>query len=99
MAHCVVDNLDALSWIAVKIAAARQHPVPIVFFCLGFYRFAADSGDRVVASYRGHGDLARPFAILANVGSRVELATALLGIYAVLAQIGRASCRERAYVY
>src|SRR5262245_47181022 len=86
MAHCVVDNLDALSWIAVKIAAARQHPVPIVFFRFGFYRFAADSGDRVVASYRGHGDLARPFAILAHVGSGMELATALLRIYAALGQ-------------
>src|SRR5262245_28359746 len=86
MAHRVVDNPDALVGIAVKIATARQHAVPIVFCRYGFYRFAADSGDRVVASYRGHGDLARPFAILANVGSGVELATALLGIYAVLAQ-------------
>src|SRR5215813_544203 len=47
---------------------------------------AADSGDRVVASYRGHGDLARPFAILAYMGSGVELATALLRIYAALGQ-------------
>src|SRR5262245_23562687 len=86
MAHCVVNNLDALVGIAVKIAAARQHPVPIVFFRFGFYRFAADSRDRVVASYRWRGDLARPFAILAYVGSRVELATALLWIFAGLGQ-------------
>src|SRR5262249_45204515 len=56
MANRVVDNLDALVGIAVKIAAARPHAIPIVFFRFGFYRFAADSGDRVVASYRGHGD-------------------------------------------
>src|SRR5215468_1554026 len=86
MAHRVMDNLDALVGIAVKIAAARPHAIPIVFFRFGFYRFAADSGDRVVASYRGHGDLARPFAILAYVSSGMELATALLRIYAALGQ-------------
>src|SRR5262245_60785934 len=86
MANRVVDNLDALVGIAVKIAAARPHAIPIVFFRFGFYRFAADSGDRVVASYRGHGDLARSLAILAYMGSGVELATALLRIYAALGQ-------------
>src|SRR5215813_5579848 len=78
MANRVVDNLDALVGIAVKIAAARPHAIPIVFFRFGFYRFAADSGDRVVASYRGHGDLARSLAILAYMGSGVELAMRLL---------------------
>src|SRR5215510_16305925 len=97
MAHRVVDNLDALVGIAVKIAAARQHVIPIVFFRFGFYRFAADSGDRVVASYRGHGDLARPFAILAYVSSGMELATALLRIYAPLGQCFFPSLDPRAH--
>src|SRR5215510_4311483 len=97
MAHRVVDNLDALVGIAVKIAAARQHAIPIVFFRFAFYRFAADSGDRVVASYRGHGDLARPFAVLAYVSSGMELATALLRIYAALGQCFFPSLDPRAH--
>src|SRR5215471_9983464 len=97
MAHCAMNGLDALVGIAVKIATARQHAIPIVFFRFGFYRFAADSGDRVVASYRGHGDLARPFAILAYVSSGMELATALLRIYAPLGQCFFPSLDPRAH--
>src|SRR5262249_9768638 len=99
VAHRVVNNLDTLVGIAVKVAAGREHAIRIILFRFRFYRFAADSGDRVVASYRGHGDLARPFAMLAYVGSRVELATALLRIYAVVGQCFFPCLDPRAYLF
>ena len=84
VAHGVVDNLDALIGIAVKITAHREHPIPIVIGRFGHRRFATDSGDGVVAGDCGRCCFPRARTIFINVSSDVKLATALRWVYAVL---------------